>query len=254
MTKRNNRRIHPSRPRFAFLHWLRLHLRTLVVAMLFAGSTLGGGWWLNETLSVTTWRIAGADIRLHAKIDDILNNLPQTDFWHARPTAVREILLAGIPDLADVEITRQLPGILHLRAIPRTPVAFWQAGDGTVRLVDDRGVDYRPIKKHEVLDLPILRVQNDELANAVRLLELLAHHDSGGLKNLSELCSQQDAWKLYFSEGGRWLLPRGTEAFLRLQAVAALQKKSRWRNQAWRIDARMGSRWFIRPARQGGVI
>ncbi|MDQ7012038.1 MAG: hypothetical protein Q9M29_09475, partial [Mariprofundaceae bacterium] len=95
-----------------------------------------------------------------------------------------------------------------------------------------------------------------QLASASALLAELRDLDGDRYVHISELASTHDGWKLYFERGQYWLIPRSSTEVMkqRIRSLVALLKQPRWRSKKWRIDARMNTRWFIRPAKQEGVI
>ncbi|RMD61068.1 MAG: hypothetical protein D6824_08480 [Planctomycetota bacterium] len=162
-------------------------------------------------------------------------------------------MLAALPDLADVEITRRLPDRLEIRGVPRRPVALWRASDG-VMLVDGRGTPYRRLGRGEAADLPLVRAPRERLDEAVRLMRGLRRLDARRLKRLSEVIAETDGWRLDFSRGEAWLLPAGPAVERRIRRILALLETRRWRRDAWQVDARQADRWFIRKSRLGGVV
>jgi len=99
----------------------------------------------------------------------------------------------------------------------------------------------------------LLRVARDQLAHTHRLMQLIRAQQIVAPQLLSEIQMGDGYWKVYFSKGVAWKLPFGEEQ-VAITRISKLMKQPRWANRGWRIDARMESRWFIRPARHGGVI
>jgi len=249
---RANRRRPPARPRQRSWRKLLLRLAAATAMLTLAGGT---GLWLNGVLSVTHWEIAAPD-ELRRPIEQQLRAMPELDFLHSRPAVVRAALMEGVPDIAEVHVRRILPHALLIRARARVPVALWQDAEGVIRLVDMRGQAYREMHSGEMLDLPVLRLPQQQLASAGALLAELRELDADRYAHISELASTHDGWKLYFERGQYWLIPRSSTEMMkrRIESLVALLKQPRWRSRKWRVDARMNTRWFIRPAKQEGVI
>jgi len=251
MSRRNQHRVSAEERRTSRRHiWRRMRL--IMLAMLLIGGSSTGLWWLNGALAVTTWSITGG-AQLKAAIEKKLADMPVKSYLHTRPAALHDAWLASIPDMAEVQINRILPGTLLIAAKARVPIALWQDELGAIHLVDENGVAYRQLTRGESPDLPMLRIAGVELAQAHTLLTELAGLHVRNLNVLSEVRSADAAWLLYFNKGERWLIPqqRETVVFHQLDALLA---QPRWRARNWRIDARTTSRWFIRPAKHGGVI
>ncbi|ATX82684.1 Cell division septal protein FtsQ [Mariprofundus ferrinatatus] len=250
-SRSNHRRVDPE-----LMKARRMRLISRIGKMfLFAGlttATLATGWWLNGQMSVTSWKIEG-EMELKRAIAEQLEAMENRDFLHTRPDLLRATWMQQQPDLAAVEITRVLPDALHIRAIKRVPVALWQDEKGELQLIDEKGSAYRALRRGESPDLPLLRVARDELNGAHKLLGLLAKHESSTLTSLSEIRAGSTFWQIYFSKGVTWKLPFGEERGS-LAQLSTLLQQPRWRNRNWQIDARLQTRWYIRPARYGGVI
>lgn len=252
MIRNNQRKENPEAKRQNRRKWLgRLGMLSALLTVTAAvGGTL---YWLNDTMRVTHWQVEGPE-KLQAAIDiELTQQKGELDFIHAWPAHLRSELLADNPDLADIQIVRHLPDRLELRAIPRNSVALWQHGD-KVWLVDDTGLAYRPIHTgQESPDLPLLRVDQQQLKESTDLLALLASFNPNLLDRLSELRASDETWRLIFNRGEMWLLPRHDTA-RQMARLTALLAKPRWQNRAWRVDARSAERWYLRPARHEGVI
>jgi len=221
-----------------------------VVVILAAG--LLTGWWLNERMSVTQWSIEG-DAILKQAISEKLERMPVKDFISTRPDMLSQQWLQALPDMAQVQVSRVLPNSLNVRIHARVPVALWQNEKSQLFLFDEQGQVYRPLKKGESPDLPLLRIGEEYLASAGQLLLTLQAQQVVGLDQLSEIRAGSSYWQIYFSKGVTWTLPFGKEEAA-IKQLASLLEKPRWSNRSWRVDARSSDRWFIRPARHGGVI
>jgi len=221
-----------------------------------AGLTLilTSAYWLNQALSVEAWTIRGVPENLETAINTEINAMQTRDFIHARPSILRHTLLARLPDLADVSIARRLPDSLEITARERVPVALWQSQAGKVSLVDGRAVAYRGLRHGEQLDLPLLRMPQTNLGDAVNILLAMKRKNAGRYEHLSELIGEGSSWRFNFEQGQSWLLPNGNASGQRMQDLIVLMRQKRWRGENWRIDARLPTRWFIRKSKMGGVV
>ena len=252
--KRSNRRRQSAGKRKQAWRAVLYRLLRVTTALALTAALGGGGWWLNRMLQVESWRIDGVSEPIEIAIEKQLQVMQPLDFVHAWPSRLRQALLANVPDLADVNITRRLPGRLEIVATARQPVAMWQGQGGKVLLVDGFGHAYRPLRAGEMLDMPLLRVSENEIGESVHLLLRLKQLDADRYRQLSEWRSEDDGWRLNFERGRCWMLPRGERAAPRMRAVVALLKQPRWRRGDWRVDARFATRWFIRKSKSGGIV
>lgn len=251
MSRGNQRRVAPQ---VAKAQRMRLvsRIRKVFVLTAAAGVILYSGWWLNGAVSVTSWKIEG-DPSLKQAIAEQLEAMENRDFMHTQPELLSREWKEKLPDLGAVKIMRVLPNALHVQATARVPVALWQDEKGQLQLVDREGDVYRALQRSESPDLPLLRVPKDALSASHRLLGALAKQDVQTITTLSEIRAGSDHWKVYFSKGVLWKLSFGKEQESLVQ-LSALLKQPRWRNRDWQIDARQQRRWYVRPARYGGVI
>ncbi len=232
---------------------LRRMGRAFIGAAGLAG-VLACAWWLNQALSVERWTIRGVPEHLETAIDTEMKALKPLDFVHAWPSRLRGELLKRLPDLADVEISRKLPGRVKIIARKRVPVALWQGRGGKVWLVDGHAVAYRVIRHGEQADLPLLRTSVSELGDAVSLMLTMKQEDNARYAHLSELIAEGASWRMNFERGQSWLLPHNDGSGQRMRDLIVLMHQKRWRGGNWRIDARMPARWFIRRSKIGGVV
>jgi len=247
----NQRRIDPEVVKASRMRLLGRLARAFTLAGLI-GATLFTGWWLNGVMTVENWKIEG-DAQLKQAIAEQLEAMENRDFMSTRPDMLSEAWMKRQPDLASVQITRVLPDSLHIRAVARVPAALWQDEKNELQLFDDEGNAYRTLRRGESPDLPLLRVSREQLKPAHQLLELLRSQDTGAIPVLSEIRAGNRYWQIYFSKGVTWKLPFGDERGSIAQ-LSTLIKQPRWSNRNWKIDARQQARWFIRPAKYGGVI
>lgn len=225
-----------------------------IMAVLLLGSSVYG---LNRYFTVSEWSIA-LDRPTHLPIEQMigteLEQMPHLDFWHSRPALLREQLLANIPDLASVQIRRALPHALEIHATARVPVALWQQEAGKILLVDAHGHAYRQLDTHEDADLPVLRMSREHLAAAGRSLQRMQQSMPRFFAEVSEVFATGHDWKFNFSRGQQWLVSAEEMERNPFSSLSALFDKPRWQAGQWRIDMRIENRWFLRPARQEGVI
>lgn len=250
MSPRANTRRRRKQPRSVDRRRL---VRTLAIGGVVAMMAGAGGWgllYLNRALSVDSWRIEAPD-SLRAAIATRLQRQPM-DFCHTFPPLLRHKLMASIPALADVRISRSVGGALTIRAIPRQAVANWLDPHGRMQLVDRHGLAYASTGAPLPI-LPMLRLPAGQLPKAAAMLSHLKELSHSLFAHLSEMDAIDGAWKLYFDHGESWVIPQHG-AIRRVNRLVALIEQPRWRKDAWRIDARMDNRWFIRPASSKEVI
>jgi len=239
------------------MHWRKIASKVLFAAILL--STIGAATWsLNQNLVIQHWRIVAA-APLKADIDNVLNNLGELDFWNSRPAHLHDEILSKVPDLADVYIQRQLPSTLVIHVKPRQATALWfnQAAtdqQGELYLVDEYGIAYRARKNGESSNLPVLRMQQKDLAEACQWLSLLRKEQPEWFARSSELFALHDGWKLNLAAGQQWYIPQGTRGLQTITQLSNILKQPRWHTGNWRIDTRLKNRWFIRPATHEGII
>jgi len=251
MSRTNQRRIDPDLRKQSHrrsLHRLGRSLILLAVVGIISTSAL----WLNQQWGTKHWDII-ADAPIKAAIEAQLAAMPDKDFISMRPDHLRQQWLQNIPDLEAVRITRILPDRLHIQADARVATALWQDEQGQLHLLDDLGVAYRPLRQGESPDLPLLRVNQDQLLQVKLMLVAIGQQRGQSLAALSEIRTANQYWQIYFSHGVTWLIPQSGEPKV-ISHINTLMQQTRWRNRHWRVDARLQSRWFIRPAGHGGVI
>ncbi len=251
MTRSNQRRIDPAEQKAARDRSLK-RLGRIIACVMVTAATLSGAAWLNRQWSVSRWDIK-ASAPIKAAINAQLQQMPVRDFLSTRPELLRRQWLQRIPDLADVQITRILPDRLHIQAAARVPAALWQDEQGRLHLCDMNGRAYRLLRRGESPDLPLLRVSATQLHEARGVIAALRRDDAKKLSALSEIRGGGRYWQIYFSRGETWLITVGGEDAA-IHQITGLLKQPRWASSRWRVDARLASRWFLRPAGHGGVI
>jgi len=247
----NQRRTDPAIQKEAQRRSLKRMGRVLMFAVVIA--VIGGGAaWLNQKWSVRHWEIK-AETPIRVAIESQMKNMPSRDFLSTRPELLRRQWLQHIPDLAAVSITRILPGRLQIQADARVPVALWQDEQSRLHLFDATGHVYRLLRRGESPDLPLLRVPASQLSDVQKILETLAQNDASPLSALSEIRASGGDWQIYFNRGVSWMIPQSNAGAV-IDRIILFLKQPRWRHRYWRVDARLASRWFIRPVGHGGVI
>jgi len=257
--QRHNKVSVKARPR---LPWKRICL-TSISSILVLGITITGLWVFNQKLSIKHWDIY-ASPTLKKDITQALSDMETLDFWHSRPALLREILLRRIPDLADIQIQRQLPHHLIIHTTPRQAIALWlnkhtnsnnaKKQSAQLFLVDEHGMAYRALRHGEFSDLPVLRMPTKNLRAACQWLAMLKKQQPQWFARSSELFAMPTGWKLNLAAGQQWQIPYGPRGLQTIERISTILKQPRWQAGNWRIDTRMEKRWFLRPAKHEGVI
>lgn len=224
---------------------LPLSLLTIVIA--------GGAVLANGHMRITDWEIEAPDeikpeIEAHLQSWLKVNN----DLWHSQPVFLRRMLLEDFPDLADANVQRSLHGHVRIAARMRRPIVIWQHAS-ELWLVDETGVPYRRLHKGEWPDLPLVRMDREELQGALGLLATLQQVSPDRLPRLSEIHDGGHYWKLILSHGEAWLLPK-QKAAQSMPRLVRILKQPQWRHRHFRVDARDAHRWYLRTAKHEGVI
>ena len=211
---------------------------------------------LNQDMTVTHWEI-DAPAHIKQPITAYFAHKTVFDFWHTRAAVIQHDLIATIPDIQDIEVSRILPDGLLVKATARQPMALWEdvgakvhkKADKKVMLIDEKGVAYRPILRGENLDLPLFRLASNHLQTAVQVLHHLRSHMPQRVQTLSEVIVERQDWRLNFARGEQWQLNQDSLQD-DLPKVLNILNQPRWASGHWRMDARIPERWFIRPAKQ----
>ncbi len=247
--KTENVRRQKARPVRQPIRWLKPVLQGMAICV-GASLVILGLLQLNQKLSIAYWDIE-AEIPLQKQIEQFLVKQGHLDFWHSRAAVLQAGLIQDIPDIQHLQINRILPDGLLLKATARTPIALWE-GEGVksqVMLIDEKGVAYRSLQRGETLDLPILRLQKRELAQAVLVLQALHQQHASKLQDLSEVIVVERDWRLNFAHGEQWKLATA-HPDKDIHKIINILAMPRWAQGYWRMDARIPQRWFIRPAKQ----
>jgi len=238
------------------LQWKKIARTSFMSVVLLAGMILGL-WSLNQSLCIKQWNIYASN-PLKSDIENALNHMDKLDFWHARPALLRENLLNKLPDLADLQIQRQLPSTLIIHTTPRQAIALWLNTKNSKHqqwyLVDEHGFAYRALKHGEASDLPVLRMQQKHLVAACQWLATLKNEQPQWFSRSSELFALNTGWKLNLSAGQQWQIPFGPRGLKNISQLSNILAQPRWHAGNWRIDTRLENRWFLRPATHEGVI
>ncbi|PCI44955.1 MAG: hypothetical protein COB41_02950 [Proteobacteria bacterium] len=239
------------------LHWKKITL-TGFTSLVLLTAALSGLWTFNQSLSIKHWNIYAA-APLKADIEHALKAMKSLDFWHSRPALLRTQLLQSVPDLADIQIQRQLPNSLIIHVTPRQAIALWfkknqENKQGQLYLVDEHGIAYRARKHGESSDLPVLRMQQEQLTAACQWLATLKKEQPQWFARSSELFASHDGWKLNLVAGQQWQIPFGPRGLKNISQLNNILQQPRWHAGNWRIDTRLENRWFLRPATHEGVI
>jgi len=250
-SRTNQRRIDPAIRKEAQRRSLKRMSRVLMFVVIIAASG-GSAAWLNQKWSVKHWEVK-AETPIRLAIESQLKHMSSRDFLSTRPELLRRQWLQHIPDLDAVRITRILPDRLQIQADARVPVALWQDEQSRLHLFDAEGHVYRLLRRGESPDLPLLRVPASQLSDVQKMLAALVQNDVSPLSALSEIRASSGHWKIYFNRGVSWLIPQSNAGAV-IDRIILFLKQPRWRHRYWRVDARLASRWFIRPAGHGGVI
>jgi len=255
MSQKNRRKTVKKASRWQLNAAWHARLRGMGMVLFGLGCLTAAGSAMNHALSIRHWDVESSDPFIRQTIEKQLSRMQPLDFLQSQPRRLRNRLLATLPDLADVRIARYLPHRLNISASARRPVAMWQQ-TGVMKLVDINGRAYVTQRVSPAWDLPVLRVDQQQLHMAAQLLEQLRQADPRQFSKLSE-CKflSPDTWALYFEGGQRWLLPHGALTGKRMHALLAMLKKPQWQSWAWQVDARLSTRWFFRQANKyGGAI
>jgi len=244
------------------LHWKKMTI-TSFISLVFVAAALSGVWSLNQSLSIKHWNIYAAS-PLKEDIAHALKGMDTLDFWHSRPAMLRTQLLNKLPDLADIQIQRQLPDTLLIHVSPRQAIALWMNKNGLNKanadkkgqlyLVDENGIAYRSRKRGESSDLPVLRIQQDQLVAACQWLATLKKEQPQWFARSSELFASHNGWKLNLVAGPQWHIPLWSRGLKNISQLSSILQQPRWHAGNWRIDTRLENRWFFRPATHEGVI
>ncbi|MDQ6964769.1 MAG: cell division protein FtsQ/DivIB [Mariprofundales bacterium] len=213
----------------------------MVVAALAALQQLDGA------MAVRSWQVVCDDQQLQQAIDEHLLQMSPIGFVAGSPVSLAQRLRSLEPDIAAVEVERHLPDRLRIHARMRQPVALWTGGGGRVMLVDEEGVIYRPLRRGEVLDLPLIRgAGREQLLLLVQLLNHLQREHPQRVAEMSELIAQGEMLRINLSRGAQWQCHLDSRVVARVDDIIALLSEEQWRHGIWRVDARQQDRWFVR--------
>jgi len=232
----------------SFREWWKIR-RWLGVVLLLCTvpwSLLG----LNRLLTVTHW-----DIEAPKSVQDDVSlwlRQQKLDFWHARPSWLREQILHQMPDVADVLLERHLPHHMHIQIRMRRALALWEDSGRKLYLVDEHGVIYRKVHHGEYVDLPLLRMSKQKVHAASQILVELKRDDARRWEQVSEMMMEATGWRMDFAHQEQWLLPFGKKAVHTTALLAQMLRSEPWSTGHWRIQSRLDDRWFVRPVHPKG--
>ncbi|MDQ7058856.1 MAG: hypothetical protein Q9N62_10740 [Ghiorsea sp.] len=245
---RRKKKVKPVKRSMTWFKPLQVVLVASAVVAMFGFSAAK----LNQEMTVTHWQIDSPE-HIKEPIALYFKHKEKFDFWHTRAAVIQRDLRAQIPDIQRIEVSRILPDGLLIKATARQPIALWEnvvakAGK-VVMLVDEQAVAYRPILRGEQLDLPLFRLDGNDLKIATAVLHHLRVNMPQRAQALSEVIVERQDWRLNFARGEQWQL---NQASLQddLPKVLSILSQPRWARGHWRMDARIPERWFIRPAKQ----
>jgi len=202
---------------------------------------------LDSAMAVRGWQVVCDDARLQRAVEMRLKQMAPIGFVAGHPFVLAGRLRALEPDIDAIEVERMLPDRLRVKAKLRQPVALWTGGQGTVVLVDGRGVMYRMLRHGERLDLPMLRVRDHrKVVMLANLLNHLHQHYPQRVASMSELIVRDGLLRINLAQGAQWQCPLDKDLIARVDDIIALLDEERWRHGHWRVDARQQDRWFIR--------
>lgn len=223
-------------------------LRRAGPVLLIATGVVLGLMLLDRAMAVRAWQVRCDDPVLQRAVSRRLQEMAPLGFVAGMPGRVAERLRRLEPDIDTIEVERRLPHLLRIRAEVRRPVALWSGGDGRVMLVDGAGVPYRPLRRGELQDLPLLRTRDRGcLPRLTALLQRVRRLDPRRLAGMSELIVRDDGQlRINLSRGAQWRLPLDGAAPRRVERIMELLDEPRWRHGHWRVDARQRDRWYLR--------
>ncbi|MEO5363583.1 MAG: FtsQ-type POTRA domain-containing protein [Magnetococcus sp. DMHC-8] len=128
-----------------------------------------------------------------------------------------QVRLESLPWIRSVHVKRQFPSTLSVRVVEKVAVGMVREDD-RLFLVDEYGVNIKPLEKSDPLMLPIIvsAPSEEKAAQVVWLINLLARH-AWLQGRISEAVSAPGGrWTLYTKQGVRLLLSRRTDQELAL--------------------------------------
>ena len=253
--RHNKRRVNPVSKRNWHAVWQAKQSVVLGVGglLLVSGMAASAVESLNRAFTVEHWVVDGAPA-MQKQVDDALQSLESLDFWHSRPARLHGYLLQQLPDLAEVNIRRQLPDALQLHVVLRQAVALWKNEQDELYLVDEKGVAYRPRRAGERVDLPILRMSKEHIEKACVLLSAMRQVSPRWFHASSEMFAEPEGWRLNLTKGQQWLLPFGQKAVHNVALLGEIVEEKHWQTKRWRVNTRLGRRWMFRPVTHEGVV
>jgi cell division protein FtsQ len=131
---------------------------------------------------------------------------------------VREAIMAALPAVADVDVTRSLPSTIRVEVTARTPMAAVVAGKG-FHVMDAEGVLYDKVKSAK--RLPVIRARTDVGREAARVVLLAVPEDlRKKVKRVSAKTRDDVTLTLRGGSTVRWGSPE--DSALKAQVLAGL--------------------------------
>lgn len=254
----------PAPPR-----WRRPALRgTALIAVL--GAVVGGPVWLwqsgtaERAITSTSEMIVAAsasagltveDVMLEgrhfAKRDDVSRavnlhrGMPILGFSLADMRA----RLMALPWIADAQIERRLPDVVHIRLTERQPIALWQR-KGRLALVDNAGEVIHGADLRKFRELMIL-VGKDAPTAAPTLFAMLSSEPDLARRITAATRISGRRWTLCFTGGVRVYLPE-VDPHLAWTRLASLNRQKKLLARDIKlIDMRLPDRMIVKPGALG---
>jgi cell division protein FtsQ len=152
--------------------------------------------------------------------------------------------LESIAWVARADVSRRLPGRIHVRLTERHPFALWQR-DGEVEVIDREGVVLASGNVGRFASLPVL-VGVSAAGNAGSLFDLLAARPKLFARVRAAVWVSDRRWNVHFDNGAIAMLPEvgGREAWYRLADLA--ESQGALDRDFESIDLRLSDRVFVR--------
>jgi cell division protein FtsQ len=118
----------------------------------------------------------------------------------------------------EAHVVRRLPGTLSVEVTPRFPVAWRTGGDGTIELIDDRGIAIMPAPGPP-LGLPELQVGGDDVRAAARVASSIPEGLAPRVSRITITSGEASVW---LSSGTEIQLGRVLTVHEKLRAADAV--------------------------------
>jgi len=254
----------PAPPR-----WRRPALRGIALTAIL-GVIVGGPIWLwqsgtaERAVASTAETIVAASARAGLTVDAVLlegrhfaardavsravNLRRGTPILGFSLTDMRERLIA-LPWVADAQIERRLPDVVHIRLTERQPIALWQR-KGRLALVDNTGEIIRGADLRKFRELMIL-VGIDAPKAAPTLFAMLSSEPDLARRITAATRIGDRRWTLSFTGGVRVYLPE-IDPHLAWARLAGLNRQKKLLARDIKlIDMRLPDRMIVKPGALG---